>query len=259
MSIQHRPEEAVINTKDLCKNFGSLPAIKNLTLKVRAGESYGLIGPNGSGKTTLIRMLMGLIKPTSGRASVLGRQPGQRLALQKVGYMSQATALYQDLTVEENLFFFGRIYGESSKARVRELLAFVNLENRARSLVRTLSGGMRQRLSLACSLVHKPSLLFLDEPTVGIDPQLRVEFWKHFRQLNSEGTTIVISSHIMDEAERCDRLGFLREGVLLAEGTPAELKAKSGKTNLEEAFLYFAGKNVIARDAVPKQSREGYH
>src|SRR3990172_57264 len=148
--------------------------------------------------------------------------------------MPQAEALYPDLTVTENLAFFARIYGRTSRSRVEEAIQFIALEDRSQSMVATLSGGMRRRLSLACALVHRPRVLFLDEPTVGIDPQLRAVFWEHFRGLNREGVTIVVSSHVMDEAERCDRLGRMREGRLLAEGTADALRQRAGRGTLEE-------------------------
>jgi ABC-2 type transport system ATP-binding protein len=233
--------DPVIRTEGLHKHFAALRAVDGLDLSVGAGEIYGLLGPNGSGKTTLIRLLIGLLRPTSGRVAILGRTMPEKPVLAQVGYMTQAAALYEDLSARENASFFAEMSGGASRARVDEVLALVGLADRAGSLVRTLSGGMKQRLSLACALVHRPRLLLLDEPTVGVDPQLRVVFWTHFRQLAAEGVTIVVSSHVMDEAERCDRLGFMRHGRLLAEGSAAELRARAGTTTLEEAFLHFAG------------------
>jgi ABC-2 type transport system ATP-binding protein len=160
--------------------------------------------------------------------------------LADVGYMTQAHALYEDLTVAENISFFAEMCGLADRARVDEVLDLVDLRDRAGSPVRTLSGGMKQRTSLACALVHRPRLLLLDEPTVGVDPQLRVGFWTYFRQLAAGGVTLVVSSHVMDEAERCDRLGLLQQGKLLAEGPPEALRAQAGAATLEEAFLHFA-------------------
>jgi ABC-2 type transport system ATP-binding protein len=154
--------------------------------------------------------------------------------------MTQASALYEDLTVRENITFFAEMCGRIERTWVNEVIDLVALKDRSHSLVRTLSGGLKQRTSLACSLVHKPRLLLLDEPTVGIDPQLRATFWSYFRQMASSGSTLIISSHVMDEAERCDRLGFMRQGKLLAEGSASELRAQAGALNLEEAFLRFA-------------------
>jgi ABC-2 type transport system ATP-binding protein len=232
--------DAIVETDDLHKHFGSIRAVDGLTLSVRAGEIYGLLGPNGSGKTTLIRLLVGLLKPTSGSATVLGHAMPEKEILAQVGYMTQASALYEDLTVRENVAFFGEMCGGPTRAHVDEVIALVDLSERAGSLVRTLSGGMRQRASLACALVHRPRLLLLDEPTVGIDPQLRAAFWSYFRQLAEAGTTLIVSSHVMDEAERCNRLGFVRQGKLLAQGSAAELRAQAGAATLEEAFVRFA-------------------
>lgn len=234
-------ETVVVRTERISKTFGPLWAVKEVNVAVRAGECYGLLGPNGSGKTTLIRMLAGLLRPTEGFATVLDHRMPNKAILSQVGYMTQASALYEDLTVRENIAFFATVCGGSSRERLEEALELVGLRERANDLVSTLSGGLKQRVSLASALVHRPKLLLLDEPTVGIDPQLRLFFWQHFRQLNAEGVTIILSSHAMDEAERCDRLGFMREGKLLAEGTPQELRAGAGAPNLERAFLYYAG------------------
>jgi ABC-2 type transport system ATP-binding protein len=232
--------EPVVQTTDLHKHFGPVRAVDGLSLSVRAGEIYGLLGPNGSGKTTLIRLLIGLLKPTAGSVRVLGQAMPDKAILAQVGYMTQGSALYEDLTVRENAAFFAEMCGGASRERVDEVVALVDLQERAGSLVRTLSGGMKQRTSLACALVHRPRLLLLDEPTVGVDPQLRATFWAYFRRLADEGVTLVVSSHVMDEAERCDRLGFMRQGRLLAEGSAAELRSRAGTATLEEAFLHFA-------------------
>jgi len=160
--------------------------------------------------------------------------------LSRIGYMTQSQALYEELTVRQNVEFFAALVGMAQvpKAAV-EAIALVDLTDRARSRVRDLSGGLKQRCSLACALVHHPDLVLLDEPTVGVDPQLRAQFWKHFRELNAQGVTLVVSSHVMDEAEHCDRLGFVRQGILLAEGTAGELRTRAGTATLEEAFLRF--------------------
>ncbi len=239
--------EAIVETHSIRKHFGAIRAVDGVDLAVRAGEIYGLLGPNGSGKTTLIRLIVGLLRPTEGRATVLGHTVPDKSLLAEVGYMPQANALYEDLTVRENIAFFGDMCGGVSRGRVDELIALVDLEDRADSLIRTLSGGMRQRASLACALVHRPRLLLLDEPTVGVDPQLRVAFWEHFRQLASEGATLIISSHVMDEAERCDRLGFMRQGRLLAEGSARELRERAGADTLEQAFIRFAETGLEGR------------
>ncbi len=232
--------EIVVRTQALAKRFGPVEALRGVDLEIQAGETYGLLGPNGSGKTTLIRLIAGLLAPSAGRAYVLGQAMPNKGVLAQVGYMTQSGALYSDLTVRENIAFFATLYGSAIRSRVAEVIELVDLTERADSLVGTLSGGMRQRVSLACALAHGPRLLLLDEPTVGIDPQLRVVFWDYFRQLNSQGVTIVVSSHVMDEAERCHRLGMFREGRLLAEGSPDEIKTQAGTANLEQAFLHFA-------------------
>jgi ABC-2 type transport system ATP-binding protein len=233
-------EAFAVDVENVVKSFGALKALDNVTLRVRQGEIYGLLGPNGAGKTTLIRSIVGLVAPESGTVTVLGRRMPDLDILGKVGYMTQAAALYPDLSVEENLRFFAAISGADSN--VDEALKLVELDQRRKSVVATLSGGLRQRCSLACALVHRPHLLLLDEPTVGVDPQLRVQFWDHFRDMASAGTTIVVSSHVMDEAERCQRLGLMRFGKLLGEGSPNELRASAGTNNLEEAFLKLSGR-----------------
>ena len=224
-----------VDAEGVVKQFGKQRALDGVTLRVRRGEVYGLLGPNGAGKTTLIRSLVGLVAPEAGTVSVLGQRMPQLGVLAHIGYMTQQAALYPDLSAEENVHFFGAIYGRVDG--VRDALELVDLWDRRKSVVSTLSGGMRTRCSLACALVHKPDLLLLDEPTVGVDPQLRVQLWDRFRKMAAAGTTIVVSSHVMDEAERCDRLGLIRFGKLLAEGSVAEIKAKAGVDRLEEAFL----------------------
>jgi ABC-2 type transport system ATP-binding protein len=233
-------EAFAVDVDNVVKSFGTLRALDGITLRVRQGEIYGLLGPNGSGKTTLIRAIVGLVAPDSGNVSVLGHRMPDLNILSSVGYMTQAAALYPDLSVEENLRFFAAISG--ADGNVSEVLKTVELEARRKSVVSTLSGGMRQRCSLACALVHRPRLLLLDEPTVGVDPQLRVQFWEHFRDMAAAGTTILVSSHVMDEAERCQRLGLIRFGKLLAEGSPNEVRASAGTNNLEEAFLKLSGR-----------------
>ena len=233
-------EAFAVDVDNVVKSFGTMRALDGITLRVKPGEIYGLLGPNGSGKTTLIRAIVGLVAPDSGTVTVLGTRMPNLDILGSVGYMTQVAALYTDISVEENLRFFAAISGADSN--VDEVLKVVELEQRRNSVVATLSGGMRQRCSLACALVHRPRLLLLDEPTVGVDPQLRVQFWEHFRQMAAAGTTILVSSHVMDEAERCQRLGLIRFGKLLGEGTPNEVRAAAGTNNLEEAFLKLSGR-----------------
>ena len=224
-----------VDVSEVAKRFGDLQALNGVTLRVRSGEIYGLLGPNGSGKTTLIRSIVGLVGPDSGTVTVLGKRMPNRDVLREVGYMTQQAALYPGLSVEENVRFFAAIYGVEDG--VNEALELVDLAKRRKSVVSTLSGGMRQRCSLACALVHRPKLLLLDEPTVGVDPQLRMQFWEDFRRMAAAGTTIIVSSHVMDEAERCQRLGLIQYGKLLAEGSPAEVRAMAGTPNLEDAFI----------------------
>jgi len=228
-----------VDVESVTKNFGQLRALNGVTLKVRPGEIYGLLGPNGAGKTTLIRAIVGLIAPASGTVTVLGQRLPNLDVLRQVGYMTQLAALYPGLSVEENVKFFAAIYG--AEGGVKEALDFVDLYDRRHSVVATISGGMKQRCSLACALVHKPKLLLLDEPTVGVDPQLRVQFWDSFRRMAASGVTIVVSSHVMDEAERCQRLGLIQYGRMLAEGSPSEVRSRAGTQNLEDAFLLLAG------------------
>jgi len=235
--------ESIISLEGLHKRFGGIEALKGISLAIPPGITYGLIGPNGSGKTTLMRILVGISKPTAGTALVLGRVMPDRGAAQAIGYMTQLEALYQDLTVEENVDFFARVYGLSGPARrqrIQEVLELVELVSRRASLVAELSGGLRRRLSLACALVHEPRLLILDEPTVGVDPELRIQFWNYFERLTRAGASIIVSTHHLDEAGRCDRLGLMREGELLIEGTPPALREEAQAGSLEEAFLYFA-------------------
>jgi ABC-2 type transport system ATP-binding protein len=229
-----------VDIEGVHKNFGALHALDGVNLHIKTGEIYGLLGPNGAGKTTLIRSIVGLVAPEAGTVTVLGRRMPDVDNLRNVGYMTQQAALYPGLSVEENVQFFAAING-AEEAGVTEALKLVRLDDRRTSVVATLSGGMRQRLSLACALVHKPTLLLLDEPTVGVDPQLRVQFWDDFRRMAASGTTIIVSSHVMDEAERCQRLGLIQYGRVLAEGSPNEVRALAGTSNLEEAFLKLAG------------------
>jgi ABC-2 type transport system ATP-binding protein len=226
---------------DLVKVFGTVRAVDGVSFELPPGRIYGLLGPNGSGKTTLIRLLTGLARPTSGRAEVLGVAMPSRENLRHIGYMTQSDGIYPTLRVIDNARFFAAAYGVRDGEAVMEALATVQLADRAKATAMDLSGGQRRRLSLACALVHRPAVLFLDEPTVGVDPVLRVQFWEHFRSLADGGTTIVVSSHVMDEADRCDELLFVRAGAVIAHGSGAELRERAGTPDLEQAFLLFAG------------------
>lgn len=229
-----------IETEDLTKRFGSFTAVDNLNLRVEEGEIYGLLGPNGSGKTTTIKMLCNLLRPTAGSAKVLGRTIPSKSVLKDIGYMPQDTAIYVDNTVHENLLLFGEVYC-LSKERIpekeKELLKLVELEQWRDSLVSNLSGGMKHRLSLACALIHEPRLLFLDEPTVGVDPELRAAFWRYFKIMSERGITVIITTHYMDEASHCSKVGLLLQGRLIAQDEPKKLKEDTGTESLEDAFL----------------------
>ncbi len=240
---------APVIARHLVKSFGSTRALDDVSFTVEAGETFGLIGPNGSGKTTLIRVLLGMAAPTSGEVYVLGRRVPDHRTTSQIGYMTQASALYADLSVGENLAFFGALYGLRGKRlaqRIAETLALVDLTDRRDSPVGALSGGMRQRVSLAVALIHQPRLLFLDEPTVGIDPELRLQFWDYFAKLNEQGVTILVSTHHLDEAKRCHRLALLRFGSLLALDTPDALLRASGRDDFDQAFLYFAQRDHVS-------------
>ena len=220
--------EPVIVTQSLTRRFGDFVAVDHVSFSVQAGEIVGYLGPNGSGKTTTIRLLLGLLEPTEGSASVLGfdafRQSEEVRA--RSGYMSQKFALYDDLTVGENLTFYGGVYGIRDKKRLAETLRLVGLEGHSAEMARSLSAGWRQRLALAIAIVHQPRLLFLDEPTSGVDPTARRSFWDLIYQLAGEGVTVLVTTHYMDEAEYCGRVGIMRAGKLLALDTPQMLKLR---------------------------------
>jgi ABC-2 type transport system ATP-binding protein len=219
-----------VQIENLVKTFGSFVAVDHVTLQVEEGEIFGFLGPNGAGKSTTIRMLCGLLTPTSGRASVNGfdvaTQPEQ--IRRSIGYMSQKFSLYDDLTVEENIDFFTGIYGvlrEHRAERKDYVLRMAGIAERRRALTATLSGGWKQRLALGCAILHNPPVLFLDEPTSGVDPIARGDFWTLIREMSAEGHTIFVSTHYMDEAEYCHRLALMYRGKVIALGPPAELKA----------------------------------
>jgi ABC-2 type transport system ATP-binding protein len=239
-----------IKADDISFAYGNVKALKGLKLQVPRSISFGLLGPNGAGKSTLIRLLVGLLKPQSGSLEVLG-QRSLRTVARLIGYMPQLPALYGELSALENVDFFARVYGINNRQQraqqVEEAIKFVGLWEWGKTPALKLSGGMKQRVSLACAIVHRPPLLLLDEPTVGLDPELRVTFWEHFHDLTKEGVTLVISSHTMDDAAHCDRLAFLRSGTVIAEGTPKELREATGRPDatLEDAFLYFVRGEVL--------------
>jgi ABC-2 type transport system ATP-binding protein len=241
-----------VEASGLRKRFGKIQAVDGVDLALAPGRIYGLLGPNGSGKTTLIRMLAGLARATGGEARILGTKMPSRPMLARIGYMPQAEALYPELSVGENLGFFASLLGRRDRAAIDRVLELVELRDRKGTPALELSGGMRRRLSLACTLVHEPEVIFLDEPTVGVDPALRVQFWAHFRRLAAAGTTILVASHVMDEADRCDELVFMRDGRVIGRGTGTELRARAGATDLEAAFLALSGLdaegNAVASD-----------
>jgi len=244
--------EPAVEVDKVSFSYGRLKVFDGLSLQVPRGTSFGLLGPNGSGKTTLIRLLVGLLRPKSGIIRVLEQNPSPKVA-HLIGYMPQLPSLYTELSVEQNIDFFARIYGlrdgKQRSKRVDEVVKLVDLWPKRKTQIMKLSGGMKQRVSLGCAIVHNPPLLFLDEPTVGLDPELRVHFWEHFENLTRGGTTLIISSHTFDDAAHCHKLAFLRLGRIVAQGAPAELRAATGnkEATLEDAFLYF-----IKRDKVKK-------
>jgi ABC-2 type transport system ATP-binding protein len=245
----------LVQTSGLTKKFGSLVAVDHIDLSVKVGEIFGFLGPNGAGKTTTVRILCGLMMPTSGNATVVGydvvKEPEE--VKQRIGYMPQAYGLYDDLTVEENLEFFGSVYRVSSderRKRADEILQLVRLEEFRRQFAGQLSGGMKRRLSLAVSLIHNPELLILDEPTAGIDPPLRRIFWDYFRQLNQRGVTFFINTHYMDEAELCDRLALISYGRLVSLGSPTELKRRAiGGERVELVTADLSRTDAILKDS----------
>lgn len=243
MAEQNSRTSPAFELKELTKKYGNFAAVDKLNLRVERGIIYGLLGPNGSGKTTTIKALCGLLRPSEGEVYVLGKKVPDRSIAPLIGYMPQETALYLGLTVHQNMGLYGEVFGLDARRiseREKELLTFINLEKWRDKLVANLSGGMKHRVSLACALIHQPDLLFLDEPTVGIDPELRVSFWDYFTRLKEKGITILITTHYLDEAHHCDKIGLLREGKLIAEGTPRELLQITGTSSLEDAFLKFS-------------------
>ncbi|EPE4788255.1 ATP-binding cassette domain-containing protein [Vibrio vulnificus] len=230
--------EYAIQAQNVVKKFGDFTAIDNITLNVPKGSIYGFLGPNGCGKSTTIRVLTGLLSPSEGNVDVLGLEipkESEKLRL-KIGYMTQKFSLYDDLTVEENLQFIGQIFGMDKKTltqRINEQLATYGLDQRRKQRVSGMSGGQKQRLSLAAATMHKPELLFLDEPTSAVDPENRREFWEQLFDLCDQGTTILVTTHYMDEAERCHRLAIIEAGLIRADGSPEELMAQMGVNIVE--------------------------
>lgn len=257
--------EYAISIKNLTKQFGDFTAVNDLSFDIPKGKIFGFLGPNGSGKSTTIRMICGVLRPTSGEGKVLGYdlvKESEKIK-QNIGYMSQKFSLYEDLTVEENLEFYGNIYmlsKEKLDQRKKELIKMANLNGKEKSLAGTLSGGWKQRLALGCSLIHNPSLLVLDEPTAGVDPVSRREFWHTITNLVKDGITVLVTTHYMDEASICDIIGFIYNSKLITIDTPQALYKEHGTDNIEEIFINYvkelSNRNVISSFNDLKISRE---
>lgn len=256
--------EYAIQAENVVKKFGDFTAINNITLNVPKGSIYGFLGPNGCGKSTTIRVLTGLLSPSEGNVDVLGLEiPKQSELLRlKIGYMTQKFSLYDDLTVQENLEFIGQIFGmetKALKARIEEQLATYGLDQLRKQRVGGMSGGQKQRLSLAAATMHKPELLFLDEPTSAVDPENRRDFWEQLFDLSDQGTTILVTTHYMDEAERCHRLAIMEAGEIRADGEPEELMAQMGVNIVEVKAdnLRELKEKVIRREEVRSAAQLG--
>ncbi len=238
--------EVAVQVDRLTRLFGGFVAVNEAAFTVYRGEIFGFLGANGAGKTTLIRMLCGLLRPSGGRATVLGldvTREGEEVK-RHIGYMSQRFSLYQDLTVAENLEFYSGIYGLSkteAQRRREEILQLFDLSDRRNTMTRDLPLGYKQRVALGCALVHDPPLLFLDEPTSGVDPQARRNFWRHIQSLAGAGKTVFVTTHYMEEAEYCNRILIMDAGRVIALGAPGELKRRFGKPSMQEVFLALAG------------------
>ncbi|MGD6778291.1 heme ABC exporter ATP-binding protein CcmA [Sutcliffiella horikoshii] len=237
----------VCKVSNLSISFGKQEVLKDINLSISKGEIFGFLGPSGAGKTTLVKAIAGLQPINNGEVEVLTRKMPTLSLSEKIGYMAQSDALYQDLTALENLQFFSSLYKLNRidrKKRIHEVMELVNLSEHLNKPVQQFSGGMKRRLSLAISLLHNPEILILDEPTVGIDPLLRKSIWQELKALSKAGTTVLVTTHVMDEAQKCDRLAMIREGELLAVGSTEELQRKTGTTSMEGAFLTFGGATV---------------
>lgn len=240
--------EYIIQVNNLSKYFGTFKAVNNISFKIPKGKIFGFLGPNGSGKSTTIRMLCGILSPSEGSGRVLNYDIATEAEKikQNIGYMSQKFSLYEDLTVIENMEFYAGIYGiskEDMDKRKENLIDLANLHGKENSLAGTLSGGWKQRLALVCALLHQPQLLFLDEPTAGVDPVSRRIFWGMIYSLAEKGVTVLLTTHYMDEAEKCDLLGFIYRGELISFGTPQELKENKGFETIEDVFVSMVEKD----------------
>lgn len=249
--VNNAEPPVVVAAEGLTKKFGDFTAVDGVTFEIQQGEVVGYLGPNGSGKTTTIRMLLGLLRPSAGAARVLGLDPARQAEQirQQAGYMSQKFALYHDLTVLENLSFYAGVYGVRERERIETVLDLVGLRDQSRQLVKNLSTGWRQRLAFATAIVHQPRLLFLDEPTSGVDPKARREFWDLIYTIVAQGVTALVTTHYMDEAEYCGRVGIMRAGKLLALGSPSDLKRDP---RIGKAWDVFAAPLLKAFSALAK-------
>lgn len=230
----------IIKVSNVVKKYSKVTVLNDISLSVKSGQIIGLIGPSGSGKTTLVKTIMGMEKVDQGEIEVLGKKIPDLTILNSIGYMAQSDALYEELTGRENLEFFAKLFRLSKleiKERVEYTSTLVKLENELSKRVNNYSGGMKRRLSLAISLIQDPSLLILDEPTVGIDPKLRFSIWNELKELKEQGKTIIVTTHVIDEAEKCDKLALIRDGVIIATGSVEQLKERFGVNTVEEIFI----------------------
>ncbi|MBD3307281.1 ATP-binding cassette domain-containing protein [candidate division KSB3 bacterium] len=257
-AVDASTEDIAVEVNDLRREFGDFVAVDNITLKVRRGEIFGFLGPNGAGKSTTIRMLCGLLLPTAGQGRVGGHDIiSQTEAIKKqIGYMSQKFSLYDDLTVEENINFFAGAYSvplRKRKTRKEWVLEMAGIQDRRDHLTMTLSGGLKQRLALGCAILHEPPIIFLDEPTSGVDPVSRRNFWSLINDMSATGTTVFVTTHYMDEADYCDRLGLIYRGKIIADGTPTELRQTYMQRDVVEIE---ADQFVAAMDLLDKKGIE---
>ncbi len=236
--------QTALEIQNLSKIFGEIKAVNGISLTIYTGEVFGLLGPNGSGKTTTIRMICGLLKPSTGKIQLFHHEIHEEAIYRSIiGYLPQQDAIYDDLTIYENMRYFGAIYGVDSanlEKRIKDYSVKMGLSKRMDHLVKTLSGGYKRRVAIVCALLHDPSFIILDEPTLGLDPIIRVELWNFFKELKDNSKTILVTTHYMEEANNCDRVAIMKEGVIMATGNPDELKVslfKDTAVRFEEVYL----------------------